>query len=75
MLDAHTAGDNAEALRQHRLLLPLIDAMMGAAPGTVTAKALLRLLGLPAGPVRLPLVDADPELVGELAAALPSPVG
>ncbi len=75
VLDAHTAGDNAEALRQHRLLLPLIDAMMGAAPGTVTAKALLRLLGLPAGPVRLPLVDADPELVGELAAALPSPVG
>ena len=75
VLDAHSSGDNAEALRQQQRLLPLIEAMMGSAPGTVTAKALLRALDLPAGPVRLPLVDADPELVRELTAALPTPVG
>jgi 4-hydroxy-tetrahydrodipicolinate synthase len=44
--------------------------MMTRAPGTVTSKALLRDLGLPAGPVRLPLVDASPELTAVLTAAM-----
>jgi 4-hydroxy-tetrahydrodipicolinate synthase len=40
----------------------LIEAMMGAGqPGTVTAKALLTRLGLPAGPVRAPLLPAGRE--------------
>jgi 4-hydroxy-tetrahydrodipicolinate synthase len=29
--------------------------------GTINVKAVLSMLGLPAGPVRLPLVDATPE--------------
>lgn len=33
--------------------------MMSDLPGTVTAKALLDALGLPAGPVRPPLLAAD----------------
>ena len=70
VLDAHARGDNATALRLQQRLLPLIEAMMTTDPGTVTAKALLRQLGLPAGPVRLPLVDADPELTAALLAAL-----
>jgi len=70
LLEAHDRGDNAEALRLHRLLLPLIVAMMTTHPGTVTAKALLRHRGLPAGPVRLPLLDADAELTTVLTEAL-----
>ncbi|MEZ0089651.1 4-hydroxy-tetrahydrodipicolinate synthase [Streptacidiphilus sp. EB129] len=77
VLDAYTAGDTRAALRCHQRLLPLIDAMMGTAPGAVTAKALLRRQGLPSGPVRLPLLDADAALdaalAGESAAVLRSP--
>jgi 4-hydroxy-tetrahydrodipicolinate synthase len=73
--EAHDRGDNAEALRLHQLLLPLIEAMMTTHPGTVTAKALLGQQGLPAGPVRLPLLDADEGLSAVLAAALKSVTG
>ena len=72
VLDAHTRGDTAGATRLNARLLDLVDAMMATAPGTVTAKALLRHLELPAGPVRLPLVDADPALTAALTAALTS---
>ena len=74
VLDAHAAGDNLRALRLQQRLLPLIEAMMTTHPGTVTAKALLRHQGLPAGPVRLPLLDADAELTAVLRGALPQPV-
>jgi 4-hydroxy-tetrahydrodipicolinate synthase len=70
LLDAHTGGDQAAALALHQRLLPLIEAMMTTDPGTVTAKALLRRLGLPSGPVRRPLLDADAELTASLAARL-----
>ncbi|WP_042363684.1 4-hydroxy-tetrahydrodipicolinate synthase [Streptacidiphilus neutrinimicus] len=70
VLDAHARGANAEALRLHQQLLPLVQAMMDDAPGTVTAKALLNDAGLPAGPVRLPLVDADQPLLDQLRSAL-----
>ena len=73
--EAHARGDNAEALRLHQLLIPLIDAMMTTHPGTVTAKALLRHQGLPAGPVRQPLLDADQELIATLTTALKAVTG
>jgi 4-hydroxy-tetrahydrodipicolinate synthase len=38
-------------------------------PGTVTAKALLNALGLPAGPVRAPLRPADAATTDRLLAA------
>ncbi|MEV5594413.1 4-hydroxy-tetrahydrodipicolinate synthase [Streptomyces sp. NPDC052496] len=73
VLDAYDAGDPAEATRRYRRLTPLIEAMMGTEhPGAVTAKALLNALGLPAGPVRAPLLAAGPEITSELAAALKS---
>ena len=40
--------------------------------GVITTKAALRDLGLPAGPVRLPLVDATAEEVATLRADLAS---
>lgn len=70
VLDAHTGGDPRAAVRLNQRLIPLMEAMMTLAPGTVTSKALLRDLGLPAGPVRLPLVDASPELTAVLTAAM-----
>jgi 4-hydroxy-tetrahydrodipicolinate synthase len=69
VLDAHTRGDTATATALNARLLPLVEAMMTLAPGAVTAKALLRHGGLPAGPVRLPLVDADRELTEALLRA------
>ncbi len=71
VLDAYDAGDPAGATRRYLRLVPLIEAMMGTGhPGTVTAKALLNVLGLPAGPVRAPLLAAGPEITSELATAL-----
>ena len=43
--------------------------MAAGLPGTVTAKALLGALGLPAGPVRAPLRPADRETTAGLLAA------
>ncbi|MEU3101927.1 4-hydroxy-tetrahydrodipicolinate synthase [Streptomyces griseoflavus] len=60
VLDAFDAGETARAARLQQRLIPLIEAVMaGGLPGTVTAKALLTTLGLPAGPVRPPLRPAD----------------
>ncbi|MEY9964483.1 4-hydroxy-tetrahydrodipicolinate synthase [Streptacidiphilus sp. MAP12-16] len=70
ILDAHTSGAASAATRLNQQLLPLVEAMMSLAPGAVTAKALLRHEGLPAGPVRLPLLDADAGLTATLSVAL-----
>jgi len=70
VLDAFDAGDTAEAARLQQQAIPLIELMMSAGlPGTVTAKALLNELGLPAGPVRAPLLPAGREAVDGLLAA------
>ncbi|GGZ48075.1 4-hydroxy-tetrahydrodipicolinate synthase [Streptomyces bluensis] len=70
IIDAFDAGDTAEAGRRQRLTIPLTELMMGSGlPGTVTAKALLGRLGLPAGPVRAPLRPAGREAADGLLAA------
>ncbi|MGW2559676.1 4-hydroxy-tetrahydrodipicolinate synthase [Streptomyces sp. NPDC001514] len=70
VLDAYDGGRTAEAARLNRLTLPLAELMMASGlPGTVTAKALLDALGLPAGPVREPLQPAGRESVDGLLAA------
>jgi 4-hydroxy-tetrahydrodipicolinate synthase len=61
MLEAFVSGDVAKAAALHRRLLPAYLAMNNASMGTINVKAVLSMLGLPAGPVRLPLVDATPE--------------
>ncbi|NGN65481.1 4-hydroxy-tetrahydrodipicolinate synthase [Streptomyces sp. A7024] len=66
ILDAFDAGDTAEATRRHLALAPLVEAVMSAGVGTVMAKALLRAQGLPSGPVRGPLKDADATQTAEL---------
>ncbi|MEU6365911.1 4-hydroxy-tetrahydrodipicolinate synthase [Streptomyces sp. NPDC046931] len=70
VLDAFDAGDTAGAARLQHRATPLIEGMMAAGlPGTVTAKALLGALGLPAGPVRAPLRPAGREAVEGLLRA------
>ncbi|BCM66080.1 putative dihydrodipicolinate synthase [Streptomyces sp. EAS-AB2608] len=76
VLAAYAADDTARAAGLQLAVTPLTEAMMGAGlPGTVTAKALLARLGLPAGPVRAPLLPAGPETADGLLAryeALPA---
>jgi 4-hydroxy-tetrahydrodipicolinate synthase len=62
MIEAFERGDTIVALGLHRQALPLFTGIFRA-PGTMLVKAGLRARGLPAGPVRPPLVDAgDDEL-------------
>ncbi|ARP69642.1 4-hydroxy-tetrahydrodipicolinate synthase [Streptomyces pluripotens] len=69
ILDAFDRGDTAQAAELQLKATPLIGAMTEAGlPGTVTAKALLSRLGLPAGPVRAPLLPAGQEAADELLA-------
>ena len=65
MILAYERGDVTQALALHRKALPLLVGIFRA-PGTVLVKAGLRELGLPAGPVRLPLVDATAEQLEQL---------
>ena len=65
LVEAFVAGDTARARALHEQLLPAYSGIFRA-QGTILVKAALRELGLPAGPVRLPLVDATAEQVAVL---------
>ncbi|WP_165988827.1 4-hydroxy-tetrahydrodipicolinate synthase [Streptomyces sp. YIM 98790] len=71
MVDAVTGGDVAKATEIHQKLLPVYTGMFRA-QGVITTKAALSLLGLPGGPLRLPLVglteDEAEQLKRDLAA-------
>ncbi|MFJ2650717.1 4-hydroxy-tetrahydrodipicolinate synthase [Streptomyces sp. NPDC087420] len=56
LLDAHLTGDVQKATEIHQKLLPVFTGMFRT-QGVITTKAALALLGLPAGPLRLPLVE------------------
>ena len=57
MLAAHDKGDVEGAARIDRELRPLYEVLFITA-NPIPLKAALEMVGLPAGPVRLPLVDA-----------------
>lgn len=57
MAEAFWAGDVQGAIRMNRELLPVYAGVFRT-QGVITIKAALADQGLPAGPVRLPLVDA-----------------
>ncbi|MFC8849327.1 MULTISPECIES: 4-hydroxy-tetrahydrodipicolinate synthase [unclassified Micromonospora] len=67
MIEAYDAGDTGTALALHRRLLPLFTGIFRT-QGTILVKAGLAALGLPAGPVRPPLVDATPDEIAQLRA-------
>jgi len=65
MIESYERGDVAGALRLHQQLLPLFTGIFRA-PGTILVKAAMNVRGLPAGPVRSPLVDATEAQVVQL---------
>lgn len=65
MIDAFESGAVGRAREIHRRLLPAFTGFFRT-QGVILTKAALGLLGLPAGPVRLPLVDATDEQVAVL---------
>jgi 4-hydroxy-tetrahydrodipicolinate synthase len=65
MIEAFERGDNARALALHRQVLPLFTGVFRTA-GTILVKAGLNAKGLPAGPVRSPLVDATADELAQL---------
>lgn len=67
MIEAYERGDVAEALAIHQGLMPAFTGFFRT-QGVLTTKAALRAVGQPAGPVRLPLVDATPAEVEQLRA-------
>ena len=72
MIEAFERGDHAGALALHRRLLPLFTGIFRT-QGSILVKAGLNRQGLPAGPVRSPLVGATEaethQLIEDAAAA------
>jgi 4-hydroxy-tetrahydrodipicolinate synthase len=67
MIEAYEAGDHGTALALHRRLLPLFTGIFRT-QGAILVKAGLNAKGLPAGPVRPPLVDATDDEIAQLRA-------
>ncbi|MFE4519655.1 4-hydroxy-tetrahydrodipicolinate synthase [Kitasatospora sp. NPDC056783] len=65
MIEAFLAGDVVKATSIHQRLLPVFSGMFRT-QGVILTKAALELQGLPAGPLRLPLVGATAEEVARL---------
>jgi 4-hydroxy-tetrahydrodipicolinate synthase len=65
MGQAFHSGDVCAAIAINRGLLPVYAGIFRT-QGVILTKAALRLQGLPAGPVRSPLVDATADQVGQL---------
>jgi 4-hydroxy-tetrahydrodipicolinate synthase len=65
LISAVESGDLAKAREVNESLLPVYTGVFRT-QGVITVKAALRELGLPAGPVRPPLVDATPEQIAQL---------
>ena len=70
LIAAVESGDLVKARAVHERLLPVYTGVMGGGQGVMMAKAALNELGLPAGPVRPPLVDVTPEQLTVLRADL-----
>jgi 4-hydroxy-tetrahydrodipicolinate synthase len=65
LLDAYESGNVAKAAEIHSGLLPVYSGIFRT-QGAILVKAALTMFGLPAGPMRLPLVDATDEQVAVL---------
>jgi 4-hydroxy-tetrahydrodipicolinate synthase len=79
MIEAFEQRDVAGARRWHHELLPLFTGIFRT-QGTILVKAAMNALGLPAGPVRPPLIDATESELAQLRAdcqeaGLPLPAG
>ena len=76
MIAAFERGDIAEARRINARLLPSFAyESSDTNPNPIPAKAMLRLLGLPAGHCRLPHVEVDGEALAAAAKAIATDLG
>jgi 4-hydroxy-tetrahydrodipicolinate synthase len=66
MLDAWFSGNSSRALAIHQELLPVYTGTFRT-QGAILTKAALKLMGLPGGKVRLPLVDATAAQISQLS--------
>jgi 4-hydroxy-tetrahydrodipicolinate synthase len=66
MIDAYLAGRVTEARQIHLDLLPVVIGIMTRTQGAIMTKAALRLLGLPGGVTRSPLIDATEPQIEQL---------
>ena len=71
MMAAHRAGDVVRATQLNASMIPAYVGIFRT-QGVILTKAALRELGLPSGPVRLPLVDATAEQLAVLRTDLAS---
>ncbi|WP_328583695.1 4-hydroxy-tetrahydrodipicolinate synthase [Streptomyces sp. NBC_00370] len=69
LLDAYLAGDVQKATEIHQKLLPVFIGMFRT-QGVITTKAALNLRKLPAGPLRLPLVELTAQETAQLKSDL-----
>lgn len=65
LIQAFYAGDVCEAVGINRALLPVYTGIFRT-QGAILTKAALALRGLPAGPVRSPLIDATTDQIEQL---------
>ena len=61
MIQAHKDGDVKKAAELHQKYLPFMKGVF-CTVSPVPIKTMVNMLGFPAGPFRLPLVDASPEI-------------
>lgn len=71
MIDAFAAGRPAEAAALHGRLLPFFQACF-CTTNPIPIKAAVALIGIPAGPLRLPLLAADERVVARVRAEMES---
>lgn len=75
MMNAFFGGDVHEAARINRRLIPSYEFETGdLAPNPIPSKAMLRVLGLPGGPTRMPM-GPEPDFVETDAKALLADLG
>jgi 4-hydroxy-tetrahydrodipicolinate synthase len=65
MAEAFHAGDVCGAIAANRAMLPVYTGIFRT-QGAILTKAALTLQGLPAGPVRSPLIDATADQIEQL---------
>ncbi|GAA4523230.1 4-hydroxy-tetrahydrodipicolinate synthase [Nonomuraea ferruginea] len=70
MIQLHRNGDVEQARAIHRQVAPVVEGIMMSAGGAIMTKAALDMVGMPVGPVRLPLVPATEKQIAELRACL-----
>lgn len=65
LVEAFVSGDVQKATEIHQKLLPVYTGMFRT-QGVMTTKAALALQGLPAGPLRAPMVELSADEIGQL---------